>query len=489
MRSPGFAMILALVFMLVLAVMAMAMVYFISTETRGIGFQLDDTKALYLAQAGVERALREIRDDVLTTTQTGVADLRGALTTGSVSVDNVARIRYIGEATGLATINANTDAAFLRTYDSNYTQTRIASVFIFARASRASAGTGATLEVSYTTNNGVSFTTAITAALTTTLTNFSADVTSSLASWPTIMNTTNFRLRARRTAGTSNINLDAIWLRVTYEVDTNTEPWFTGTYDTFPKTLGDGTIQSVSITDEAGKVHLSTASQSLLNFLMQERGIASGTANTLATNIVTYRGTNPFDSVEELQQVSGMTTAIYNLIKDFVTVYAFINTNTFRPTGARAPINVNTAPREVLEAIFDPLSLGATDPPSLATDIITTRATTPFTCFYHSNQLVTVTTDFYDFVNTRPYLTAAERNRVLDNADASSLIPVPGFAGFTGVTTEFCYATTAFKVESVGKVGDINLRAKTILGDDGSRTFSNFVGDTTLTGYWKENYE
>jgi len=499
MRRSGFAMILALIFMLVLAAMVMALAYYVSSETRGIGFQLDDTKALYLAQAGVERAFREIRDDFLTTSQQGVADLRGFDTGPSTSIGAPNNMRYIDGSTAL--INANTDQAIIEIFDSNYTQTRIVSVLFFVRASRAAAGTNPTLVLSYSTNNGGAYTTALTQVLTsTTLTNFSANITGSLT-WPTIMSA-NFRLRAQRSAGTANINIDAMWLRVTYSIDTNTEPWFTGTYDTFPKILGDGFIQSVSITDEASKVHLNYASQSLLSFLMQEYGVAAGTAGTVAANIVSYRGaalTNPFDSVEELQQVSGMTQAIYNLIKDHVTVHSFINTNSYRPpAGAtpapRVPVNVNTAPREVLEAIFDAVNLGATDPASLATDIINTRAVTPFTCFYTSD--TSVTSDFYEFVTSRPYLTVAEENRVLDNADASRLVPVPGFGGFTATTTEFCYANTTYKIESVGKItvpgqvtSDINLRVKTIVGNDGSRVFQNYTGDPASTGYWKENYE
>jgi type II secretory pathway component PulK len=499
-------MIMALVFMLVLAAMVMALAYYVTSETRGIGFQLDDTKTLYLAQAGVERAFREIRNDFLTTSQQGVADLRGSDTAGSVSIGNLARIRYIGEGTGLggsATINANGDIAQLQRFDSNYTQTQIISVFLFVRASRATGGTGATLQVSYSTTGGFPQpgSTALTWALpnTTTLSVNSVDITADRTwTWPTIMNAA-FALRAQRTAGNRNVNLDAIWLRVTYTVDTDTEPWFTGTYDVFPKTLGDGFIQSVSIADEARKVHLNYASQLLLRWLMQEHGVAAGTATTVATNIVNYRGaalTNPFDSIEELQRVTGMTQTIYNLIKDYVTVYSFINTNSYRPPSAttatsRAPVNINTAPREVLEAIFDPLSLGGSDPASLATDILDNR---PFTCFYHFD--TAVTSDFYDFVLSRGYLSPAERNRVLDNADASSLVPQAGAGAVNGVTTEFCYANTVYKIESVGKItvpgditSDINLRVKTIVGNDGSRTFQNYTGDTTSTGYWKENYE
>ncbi len=121
-------------------------------------------------------------------------------------------------------------------------------------------------------------------------------------------------------------------------------------------------VESAPIDDEQGKVHLNYASQSLLRYLMVECGIADATANTLATNIVTYRGSSLFDTVEEVQQVSGMTTAYYDLIKNYVTVYSWVNPNVQRTTGSRAPININTAPLQVLQAVFDPLGLGATRP-------------------------------------------------------------------------------------------------------------------------------
>ena len=75
--------------------------------------------------------------------------------------------------------------------------------------------------------------------------------------------------------------------------------------------------------------------------------------------------------VEEVQNVSGMTTAYYNLIKNYVTVYSWVNPNVQQTTGSRAPININTAPLQVLEAVFDPLGLAATDPATLANAIIT----------------------------------------------------------------------------------------------------------------------
>ena len=142
-------------------------------------------------------------------------------------------------------------------------------------------------------------------------------------------------------------------------------------------------------------------------------------------------------------------------------------------------------------AVFDPLGLGATDAASLATDIINTRAVSPFTCFYSSNSAVT--TDFYDFVRSRSYLSASgnpdEQDRVLDNADASNLVPVPGSTGFNAVTAEFCYDTNAFKVESLAEVQGRRMRLKVILSDDGGHRFTTYNGDTSTAGWRKENFE
>lgn len=491
MAKRGFILLVSFVFMLVLAGLAAGLLFMVTYETRDVGVQVEDYKLLNLAEAGLQRALRVIRDDVLGTTQTGTTFLRGADTTGSVSITNLDRIRYVDSSS--AVINSSTDEARLRTYDANYTNARISAVYLGARSSRVSAGGGATLQVSYTTNGSFPQTgnTVLTQVLTTSLAYYSANITSDRVwTWATIMNP-NFILRGMRTAGGSNVNIDAIYLIVTYEIDTNTESWYTGSYASFPVSLGEGAIQSVSITAEQGKVHLNTASQSLLRYLMEERGIASATANTLAVNIVNYRTSNYFDSVEELQQVSGMTAAYYDLIKNYVTVYSFINSYSQRLATGRAPININTASREVLEAVFDSLSLGASDPASLATDIINARAAAPFGCFYSSDS--GVTNDFYDFVRGRSYLSTSgnpdEQDRVLDNADSSSLVPVSGSSGYNAVTTEFCYDVSSFKVESLADIGGRRQRLKTIIGDDGSKAFTTYSGDTTSTGYRKENFE
>lgn len=474
--------------MVFLAALVGALTVLVTHEAKNTAIQDEDFKMLYLAEAGVERALREIRDDYLTNTQTGTAYLRGSDTTGSVSVTNVDRIRY--QEDGDAAINNNSDIAQLSTFDANYANTRIISVFLGARASRQNGGTGATIQVTYTTNGSFpqAGNTALTQSLTTTTTDYFQDITVDRSwTWATIMSS-NFILRAQRTAGNRRIDLDTLFLRIAYGIDTATEPWSTGSYQTYPITLSSGTVQSVSIQAEQGKVHLTTTSQSLLRYLMVENGIADVTANSVATNIVNYRSSNPFDSIEELKQVSGVTTAIYDAIDQDITVYSFINSNAQGPAAARAPTNINTASQAVLRAIFDPITFdNASDITNLVNAIITQRNTAPFTCFYNWDS--SVTTDFYDLVVSQPYLSNAEIDRVLGNADASALIPRSGGVTENAVTTEFSYDTNAFKIESVGRVNNRNLRIKTILGSQGNKTFTTFSGDTAAVGYRKENFE
>jgi DNA uptake protein ComE-like DNA-binding protein/Tfp pilus assembly protein PilX len=501
-NQGGFILLLTLVFMVVLTALVGALVFMVTYETRDVAIQADDAKLLNLAEAGVQRALRAIRDDVLTFTQTGVADLRGNTTSGTAGNANQRnRVRYFNESGGTLSIDASGDGTYviLSDLDLNYLGTRIKNVSIGCRYCKSSGGgNNPSLEILYTTDGAFpqagnsSFTTVVSSSSYNAEPYIVLDITADRAWTWSIINSPDFQIRAFGfNSNNRNVQTDYLFLQVTYEIDTNTEPWHTGSYDSFPISLGGGTIESISIADEAAKAHLNYASQTLLRYLMEERGIASGTADALATDIVAYRSGKFFDSVAELQQVTGMTSAYYDLIKDYVTVYSFINTSATRPSGSRAPININTASQEVLEAVFDALSLGAGDAASLATDIISTRASAPFTCFYSSDSAVT--TDFYDFVTSRAYLSTSgnpsEQDRVLDSADASPLVPIDGSADYDNPATEFCYDGNAFKVESLADIQGRGFRVKTVLGDDGSHTFATFIGDTTNVGYRQENFE
>lgn len=486
----GFILLITLVFMTALTVIVGSMMYVITYQTRSAGAQMEDVHLEALADAGEERAYRAIRDDYLITTATATADLRGGDTSLSVSVSSPDNMCYIDSKRAM--INNNNDEGIIRTFDSNYTNTRIISVVPYVRAARQTGGAGATLQFSYTTN-GVDYIILLTQVLpnSATLVDYAGSAIAGL-SWDQMMSP-DFRLRAVRTAGNRNMYVGGMYLRITYCIDTLKEPWATGNYETFPVSLNGGTIESVTITDEASKIHLNYASQDLLENLLNNLGVAG--AATKAANIINYRGlglTNPFDTVEELQQVTGITPDDYSAVKDYLTVYSFINSNVYRPSGPRAPVNINTASFEVLKSVFDSLNLGAGDPATLANGIISFRNSTPFVGFYASASDVD-NTYFYNFVRNAAYLSTSgnpdEKDRVMDNGDPSFLIPFSGAAAFDALTTEFCYAASVFYIETLASFRGRSLRLKTLRGNDGSRVFSTYAGDTTLSGWRKENFE
>jgi general secretion pathway protein K len=122
------------------------------------------------------------------------------------------------------------------------------------------------------------------------------------------------------------------------------------------KFRADGTVYAwrfanctiyVSIQDEGGKIDLNQAPEALLTALFASVGVAQGKAESLADAIADYRDADnlrrpggaeeadyqdaglgwgpknaPFQTVEELQQVLGVTPEIYRRVAPDLTVYA-----------------------------------------------------------------------------------------------------------------------------------------------------------------------
>lgn len=129
-------------------------------------------------------------------------------------------------------------------------------------------------------------------------------------------------------------------------------------------TLGEGTVV-VRVFDEGGKVDLNRAPAPILRGLLEAAGIDAANAGTLADAIYDFRDADhdlrpagaedpeylaagfeagakdaPFDDTEELMQVLGMTRAIHDAIKPYITVHS-----------GRGRINLLTAPEFLLRAI------------------------------------------------------------------------------------------------------------------------------------------
>jgi len=524
----GVSLITAIMLLLLLSVLGLAVVSLVMVESQISVNQLYGLQAFYLAEAGIERGIRAIRDDTIANQFTDPAaagycvtpSLDGYSADGS-NGSNYERTLFYGTTLTNTTANSCTlDAtagANVQVYDFqqryNLLGTPILGMEIGIRAMKsATGGTDPTMQLRYTLNGGglwINVGSPITVSAydatwaTVPVVYYTIPVT---PAWSNLLDGTSFRIQAYRTnAGDRYLYIDYLCIRVMLKNDSSAEPWFTtfknsdGTPITVNIALGNGVIETMPIDDEAGKVHLNYATQALLRYLMVECGIADETANTLATNIVTYRGSNWFDSIEEVKQVSGMTTAYYDLIKNYITVYPWVNPNVQRPTGNRAPININTAPREVLMAVFDPLGLGATDPASLADAIITQRTGTagcafeppiPFSSMISSNPDDS-SSSFARFLDTQgAYLTANEITYVKENCDASyyNLTQTSTWGSSLGVvnvtTTEFCYSSNVYSVTAKGKVENSYRQVKRVFEDDGTFDIAALWGPTL--NYWRE---
>lgn len=126
-----------------------------------------------------------------------------------------------------------------------------------------------------------------------------------------------------------------------------------------------GVVLRVSILDESGKIDLNVAPDELLRSLFKSAGLNDQASASLTDAVLDWRspgdlrrlngakeqdyraaGKNygppnaPFETVDELQRVLGMTPALYRQVAPALTIYSL-----------QAGINTSVAPREALLAI------------------------------------------------------------------------------------------------------------------------------------------
>jgi general secretion pathway protein K len=127
----------------------------------------------------------------------------------------------------------------------------------------------------------------------------------------------------------------------------------------------DGTLLTVSIHDESGQIDLNAAPDALIKSLFVSMGLSEAASVTLLDVVLDWRDTDnlkrlhgaedddyravgknylppngPFETVDELQRVLGMTAELYRKLAPALTVYS-------RQRG----VNTAVAPREVLLAL------------------------------------------------------------------------------------------------------------------------------------------
>ena len=141
-----------------------------------------------------------------------------------------------------------------------------------------------------------------------------------------------------------------------------------------------------------------------------------------------YQAKNgPLDTVEELALVKGFSSEVLDKLRPFITVYG--------ESSSTAPVNINTAPKELLTALDERIS------DSLAEQIIEYRKNSPFKF-------------------------------------NSELVRVPGMEQIaTGLILRIAVKSTIYRIRAEAEVNGTTRVIETVV---------NFKGGTPVTLYWRE---
>ena len=146
-------------------------------------------------------------------------------------------------------------------------------------------------------------------------------------------------------------------------VDSQAESWYAG-YDDAALLGGTGSYH-VDIIDCASRINVNNTQNTNLTRILSNLNtalgfpLAPGDCQNIANNA-------PYLSEEEIEFKAGLDDTKYRAIKDSITIYGWADPNVINPQDAatpyslqpRTPVNVNTASREVLAAVFDGLAAG-----------------------------------------------------------------------------------------------------------------------------------
>jgi DNA uptake protein ComE-like DNA-binding protein len=132
----------------------------------------------------------------------------------------------------------------------------------------------------------------------------------------------------------------------------------------------------------------------------------------------------PYESIEEVKCVREIGDATYEAIKDLVTCYSLLSSDTQKTREDRAPVNINTADETILKAVLDPIDYVGTDTwpiEWIVNDIIK----------YRSGEDPTVESPDYTDGDENPFADRTEFNAFIDAERAADRIrsPTADYAG------------------------------------------------------------
>lgn len=140
-------------------------------------------------------------------------------------------------------------------------------------------------------------------------------------------------------------------------IDTTSEAWYANGYSDNTLLSGRGSY-SVKIIDCASQIYLNDGNPNLEQILKNLRTALGASLTDADCNKIANSA--PYLTKEDVKR-SGITDTKYNEIKDYITVNAYVGPYVVNPrdiddkpyeSQPRAPINVNTASQEVLQAVL-----------------------------------------------------------------------------------------------------------------------------------------
>ncbi|MEE8359968.1 MAG: hypothetical protein V3S04_03475 [Candidatus Omnitrophota bacterium] len=548
--KKGISIVFAVFTLLLLSVVALAIFSMVSTDIETAAVKIRSTRTFGIAESGVQIGAQAIADDTATAPQTanpanngyyGVVYLEGYNSDGNNGSDwgNACfhGTNWSDNTPLTCTLNVVADASLeIWGFEqrSNFIGTRLRNIEVAIRARRAMAsgsgrpGASPIIQLEYTTNGNSSTPTWTVAGTSFTVSNggwgpqsYRTRQIGVPIGWGTFMDSGNFRIRARRTNGgrRRTCQIDSLCLRAEVEIDASSERWYTDwmNSDRTPidanMAFGGGQISTIAISDESGKININYIDGQtwrLIYYLIRfDIGITrTAEAQAITNEIIAYLdGGDWFDTVEELKQLPSMTDEIYGLIRDDVTVYSWVNNTATRPgtpnnPDARAPININTASKNVLQAFLRCCISGYTKISNIADAIISQRNTQPFTntfSHYAMHLPAQRAGSFAVFIFNRTDLTLQNKRLILEFADGSYINRslTDTWHNREQRATELCFYSNAYLITSTGQDYGIIRTVRSVYGytyDYGTYGISTsgifnlptYIGDAAPEAYWRE---
>ena len=257
-------------------------------------------------------------------------------------------------------------------------------------------------------------------------------------------------------AADSGISLAIAYMKGIAAADFNASPvnaW--GSISGSMTSSGVVSTYAIRISDTASRININDTNPNLRTMLKDLVAVlGSPLVASDGDAIVDSRPAQGYLTKEEIMMHAGLSSEKYNKIKDCITVESYIDedsedasppTATASTYQRKAPVNINTASSEVLQAVLISI-IGRQKAQSLADAIITQRDSVPFKSW---NGLANAGgfDDFIENAVTSPALTTADKSAIKDNANPNRIKPLT-------YSTDFCFHPSGvFEMVSTGQVG------------------------------------